>query len=214
MKIKKLTKIFFFINLLMLLVACNFFDPTPKCDSSEIQPTLESLLVKDMQKKLSNNNLGSLLSKSPDNGILFLSGFLNTSSEQFQTTAKVKISFNNFIVNENKVENKRSCSALITYKMEKFDIKFNDSMQGEMTRKFLLTNLDIGLGKLTENILEAFQSGAKIEANPSYASELDKKLNKIIISAIPVNAKVDFTVQKLESNKDFYINVIDINFTE
>ena len=211
----KLIKVFFSLGLLGSLIGCDLFDSTPKCSSTEIQPTLESLIVKDIQTKLSSRNIGRFISKSGDPNIQYTAGILKEGSG-FRTSSNVKIGFDNFLTSDKAEGKKRTCTAFISYKIDKFEIQFDNSIEGMMVKNFVLgaTGNQGGQSNIFQNLMGSLETSAKIEADPNYAKSLIEKLNRQIISSIPTKAKIDFTVQKTESGKDFYISILSISATE
>lgn len=212
----KLIKVFFSLGLLGSLIGCDLFDSTPKCSSTEIQPTLESLIVKDIQTKLSSRNIGRFISKNPDPNIQYLASALDGSSDIFQTSANVKIGFDNFLTSDKAEGKKRTCTAFISYKIDKFDIQFENSIQASINKNLILMAVDMkgGSSNAVQNFMGSLESAAKMEADPNYAKSLIEKLNQRIVSSIPTKAKIDFTVQNTESGKDFYISILSISATE
>jgi hypothetical protein len=212
----RIIKVIFSLGLLGSLIACDLFDSTPKCSSTEIQPTLESLIIKDIRTKLSNRNIGRFISKNPDPNIQYLAGVLDGSSDIFQTSANVKIGFDNFLTSDKAEGKKRTCTAFISYKIDKFNIQFDNSIQASISKNVILMAADMkgGSSNAVQNFMGSLESAAKMETDPNYAKSLFEKLNQRIVSSIPTKAKIDFTVQKTESGKDFFISILSISATE
>lgn len=211
----RLIKVVFSLGLLGSLIGCDLFDTTPKCSSIEIQPTLESLIIKDIQTKLSNRNVWKFLSKSPDTNIQYTAGVLREGTG-FRTSANVKIGFDNFLTSDKAEGKKRTCTAFISYKINKFEIQFDNSMEGMLVKNFVLgaAGNQGGQSNIFQNLMGSLESAAKTEADPNYAKSMIEKLNQRIVSSIPTKAQIDFTVQKTESGKDFYISILSISATE
>jgi len=198
------------------LIACDFFDSTPKCASEEVRTTLESIILKDIKNKVSNKNIGKLISDSSEQSVQYVGGLMDNFSGTFKTSANIKIGFDNFLTNDKAEGKKRNCSSFVTYKIENFQIKFENSIQADIYKKMILGSMDVNLDptQFANNFMNAFQTSAKMESDPNYVNILTDKLNKKVASAIPTKAKIDYTVQKTDSGKEFYISILDITATE
>jgi hypothetical protein len=174
------------------------------------------LITKDIKTKLSNKRIWKFLAENPDPNTQYLAGTLDGSSDAFRTSANVKIGFDNFLTREKADGKKRTCSAFISYKIDKFEIQFDNSFQGSFAKNLILSAIEMkgGQPNVLQNMMGSLESAAKMEADPNYAKSLIEKLNQRIVSSIPTKAKIDFTVQKTESGNNFYISILSISSIE